>query len=281
MLPTVVAYALAFIATTPGSSTGLPVKRVRVHLIQRCLATRPCLPNDIVTRLKNETDRIWSFLDVSIVWRDSARAVPTVDGPAWDRYTAPNVSLELIGSDVMSGRVAVPAARSAAKEQGDDQARATTGHNGSPGLIVMLEEGAYPKWAAEHGSLLAGVHQPDDPCGEGLAHLWVRHIQQHVAAVHRDGHPFMSLPKALGDILLARALGRALAHEIGHYLLGTADHTPHGLMRASFAPQDLLAAAVPPLYGLSPQQRASLASCRSVGESDRTAAGEAAMAPHR
>lgn len=27
-------------------------------------------------------------------------------------------------------------------------------------------------------------------------------------------------------------LGRAVAHEIGHLLLGTRDHTPHGLMRA-------------------------------------------------
>ena len=35
-------------------------------------------------------------------------------------------------------------------------------------------------------------------------------------------------------------LGRALAHEIGHYLLGP-EHSPAGLMRAEFDPQDVLA----------------------------------------
>jgi hypothetical protein len=32
--------------------------------------------------------------------------------------------------------------------------------------------------------------------------------------------------------LIGRALGRALSHEIGHYLLQSKIHTPHGLMRA-------------------------------------------------
>jgi hypothetical protein len=34
------------------------------------------------------------------------------------------------------------------------------------------------------------------------------------------------------DTLVARALGRALAHELGHYLLGSKAHTAAGLMRA-------------------------------------------------
>jgi hypothetical protein len=34
------------------------------------------------------------------------------------------------------------------------------------------------------------------------------------------------------EILLARVLGRALAHEIGHYLLASKAHTPGGLMQA-------------------------------------------------
>lgn len=34
------------------------------------------------------------------------------------------------------------------------------------------------------------------------------------------------------EILLARALGRALAHELGHYLLKSRTHAASGLMRA-------------------------------------------------
>jgi hypothetical protein len=33
------------------------------------------------------------------------------------------------------------------------------------------------------------------------------------------------------DTFVARALGRAIAHELGHYLLGSKIHTQHGLMR--------------------------------------------------
>ena len=36
-----------------------------------------------------------------------------------------------------------------------------------------------------------------------------------------------------GDYRLGLVLGRAVAHEIGHYLLGTATHADRGLMRAS------------------------------------------------
>jgi hypothetical protein len=41
------------------------------------------------------------------------------------------------------------------------------------------------------------------------------------------------MPIAQREILLARAMGRALAHEIGHYLLASKVHTPRGLLQAS------------------------------------------------
>jgi hypothetical protein len=147
------------------------------------------------------------------------------------------------------------------------------------GLTIMLEEGSYPQWTADRDFLLAGVHQPTDPCGWGLARLWVRHIQSHAASVRRDGHPFITLPTALADTLLARALGRALAHEIGHYLLGTAEHSSHGLMRASFAPQDLLEDAIGPLYGLSSHERAALVSCRTNPPADRAVVNDTTSSP--
>jgi hypothetical protein len=41
-------------------------------------------------------------------------------------------------------------------------------------------------------------------------------------------------PSALAEVITARALGRVLAHEIGHFLLGSPAHARHGLMRAAF-----------------------------------------------
>jgi hypothetical protein len=44
------------------------------------------------------------------------------------------------------------------------------------------------------------------------------------------------LPDAIVQHRLGTVLGRAVAHEIGHYLLGSAAHASHGLMRARFQP---------------------------------------------
>ncbi len=42
------------------------------------------------------------------------------------------------------------------------------------------------------------------------------------------------------EVLIGRALGRALSHELGHYLLKSKVHTPHGLMRATWSSDELL-----------------------------------------
>jgi hypothetical protein len=47
-------------------------------------------------------------------------------------------------------------------------------------------------------------------------------------------------PPSLREELLGRALGRVLAHEIGHYLLVWRAHTPDGLMRAAFQGEALI-----------------------------------------
>ena len=44
----------------------------------------------------------------------------------------------------------------------------------------------------------------------------------------------------VGPEHVGRALGRILAHEVGHVLLAARDHQPRGLMRPSFAGADLL-----------------------------------------
>jgi hypothetical protein len=40
------------------------------------------------------------------------------------------------------------------------------------------------------------------------------------------------MPPVQREILLARAMGRALAHELGHFLLASKLHTPRGLLKA-------------------------------------------------
>jgi len=47
------------------------------------------------------------------------------------------------------------------------------------------------------------------------------------------------MPTRQHDLLLARAMGRALAHELGHYLLASKVHTQHGLLKARRTASDL------------------------------------------
>jgi hypothetical protein len=54
------------------------------------------------------------------------------------------------------------------------------------------------------------------------------------------GHPAVSqMPAAQQRMFLSRALGRALAHEIGHYVLGSKAHTQRGLMKPRLSATDL------------------------------------------
>jgi hypothetical protein len=58
--------------------------------------------------------------------------------------------------------------------------------------------------------------------------------------------------------LLGRAMGRALAHEIGHYLLASKVHTARGLMQARHTASDFFGADVAP-FALDAVQRQTVA----------------------
>ncbi len=45
--------------------------------------------------------------------------------------------------------------------------------------------------------------------------------------------------RAERDVVTARLLGRGVAHEVGHYVLRSRDHSKHGLMRVAFDVRDL------------------------------------------
>jgi hypothetical protein len=54
-------------------------------------------------------------------------------------------------------------------------------------------------------------------------------------------------PEGYKHVLVERVLGRALAHEIGHFLLRSTTHSPEGLMSANQAVVDLMAVDDPKL----------------------------------
>jgi hypothetical protein len=94
--------------------------------------------------------------------------------------------------------------------------------------------------------------------------LWIQFVDQQVPSYTGmgaiawlpfvDGTPMpyvrVSRPTALAllqdrstwlrDVVLGRIVGRAIAHEIGHYLLGSMSHTPGGLMRSAISTDNLI-----------------------------------------
>ena len=50
--------------------------------------------------------------------------------------------------------------------------------------------------------------------------------------------PTQTAPESVMQHRLGVVLGRAVAHEIGHYLLESSAHAGHGLMRATFQPRE-------------------------------------------
>jgi hypothetical protein len=134
-------------------------------------------------------------------------------------------------------------------------------------VAVLLEQSAEPDptWFANRGVLLGLIHEPEVPCGTGVIRLWVAQARRYASSVRVQGVAYDSLPQALVNLFLARSLGRALAHEIGHYLFGTA-HTAHGLMRASFTPAELIEPVTAARYGVDARDRKALPSCRAIAD---------------
>ena len=62
------------------------------------------------------------------------------------------------------------------------------------------------------------------------------------------------MPRLQEEILLGRAMGRALAHEMGHYLLASKAHTGRGVMQATLSAWEFFSAAHADL-GLGPAER--------------------------
>ena len=120
--------------------------------------------------------------------------------------------------------------------------------------VVLSAPGTVARLGAHALSLHISDSTPTSRSGEPLDALaWIdfvdgepqpaitiapRRAAETIAKATVFGRPSREWPAVLERRMRANAIGRALAHEIGHYLLRSAAHAPRGLMRAAFKPQD-------------------------------------------
>jgi hypothetical protein len=113
----------------------------------------------------------------------------------------------------------------------------------------------------EHGggsdTELGAIHFSPDGIPDRKIVLYYRALVDLVGNVQPTGLDLRLWPDALRDQVVARALGRALAHELGHFMLRSPHHAEAGLMR----PQHHASALADPSrkgFDLMPLDRARL-----------------------
>ena len=82
------------------------------------------------------------------------------------------------------------------------------------------------------GTKALGSIQFVDGVPEPAIAIYPNAIASLVSTVEIFGMKQRAWPAAFRDVIVGRALGRALAHEIGHFLLRTRQHSKTGLMQA-------------------------------------------------
>jgi hypothetical protein len=105
-------------------------------------------------------------------------------------------------------------------------------------------------------------------------------IADLVAKATLNGSYSHEWPAALHDVIVARVLGRALAHEIGHFLLRSRNHSAVGLMQATQSSRDLIAPNRE-RFVLSADEVTRLACITSTASQPSPAAARPAVTPSR
>jgi hypothetical protein len=104
---------------------------------------------------------------------------------------------------------------------------------------IMVRLAAGDEKSVASGVLGSIPFLEDTPRPAIVMHLNV--IARLVSSVVFQGLNEREWPASRRDLIVGRMLGRALAHEIGHYLLRSRQHSAAGLMRARQSTSDLIA----------------------------------------
>jgi hypothetical protein len=118
-------------------------------------------------------------------------------------------------------------------------------------LDVTFAADVPPRLLASAHPSLAAIEFTDGVPAKRIA-VFPSQAERLLAEVRSDDRPLKERPVAIHSLLLGRLLGRALAHEIGHYLFRSAQHTDAGLMRAVIRTDQLIMPSLRPFRVVAP-----------------------------
>jgi hypothetical protein len=166
------------------------------------VATAPTMSPALVTQVLEETAALWRTAGLMLVWRRSSGAAT----PRARVVEAPSCETATL--------------------------RVVIGHERGPEADARRDNTTALGWIV--------FDDPTTPESE----IYVSY--ENVVAYMADARAVVGLRDhmtvAEREMLLARVMGRALAHEIGHYLLATKVHSAHGLMQAAHTASDFFGA---------------------------------------
>jgi hypothetical protein len=96
-------------------------------------------------------------------------------------------------------------------------------------LTVVIGHNLRP---VREGALALGWIYFDESTPGQQLYISYANVQQLMRESSGVTGPQDRMPIFEREVLMARAIGRALAHELGHYFLASKEHTKYGLMKA-------------------------------------------------
>jgi hypothetical protein len=193
------------LATAALLSASALAARPLVSSMRADVTVAPDIPPSLVTRVLEETSAIWAMAGVFVVWNRQTATVNEAD----------------YGQAAVTGRGPVAL-------------------SWPPRLRVTIGDWRGITAADPHVKALGWIVFE---AGAPQQEIYLSHAN---AVALFEGSPGMvgrtaAMTLAERETLLGRAMGRALAHEVGHYLLGSKAHTARGLMRAKITAAELFA----------------------------------------
>jgi hypothetical protein len=128
-------------------------------------------------------------------------------------------------------------------------------YSATPHVVIDDDKGRAPG----QGLVPVGwvqFNRPDDPDQE--IHISRNNGLTLLKTAAGLGRPVNRMPSSEVELLLGRLLGRALAHEMGHYLLRSRAHTRSGLMRGERTIREFVSEGRRS-FQVNPEQRALVA----------------------